>query len=553
MKSKWILGTLIFLSHWVFGQYQNLNFQDSPVSLGLNYTSTVDITQDSRGYIWFCTYVGLYRYNGNDVKHYTYKGNEGNGLSSNKVISILSTKNGELFVSTLLGSVMKYNYNLDRFQYLEESNAHTLRRNMWSLFEDKNGTIWCGTEKGISLLDYQSTELRNDEAFLKSNVNNKKVNFISNAETEYVWVCSESGLFVFHVSDNKEITEINHFLFEFKGYSHEQSNFISYIAKTGDPLDDKVKVFCKSGIIDFDFSKGFDQVTYSLINPTTQNFAFPRAMIPLIHQNDGYIIGTNDGIKIYNERGKLSEETFLQDVIIRDLYEDQFGTVWLGTESGLYVLDQNPAQFRNEALRNNFKHNKDLIEGICASKKTGDLWVGWQNGQISRIKKERGNYLFQEADHYDLLLSDNTLHRDRISYMEIDDNGQIWLATQGSGVLSFNENARKSNHQIAVEIELNNQNGLIDNYIMSIENEEDCIWIGTWKNGLIHYDKLTGKLTDIPIGKGDDNELRKAPIVRLTSIREKGGRYLSIGTGGEGVFIEHINDIPFSTKSRTTV
>jgi signal transduction histidine kinase/ligand-binding sensor domain-containing protein/CheY-like chemotaxis protein/AraC-like DNA-binding protein len=549
MKCLWIILGIIITPLWVFSQYQNLNFQNSPGVLGLNYTSVVDIAQDSRGYLWFCTYVGLYRYNGNSVKHYTFKGNLEVELSSNKVISILSTRNDELFAATLLGSVMKYNFEQDSFQFIKEENAHTLRQNMWSLYEDKNGSLWCGTERGIAILDYQSEVLRNDKAFLRSNVNNKKINYITSADTEYIWVGSDDGLFVYYVSDDGEISELNHIVFDFPGYTSEQSNFISHIARTGDSLEDKVKVFCKSGIIDLDFSKGFDRLHYELVNPTDENFAFPRALVPLMYHKNEYLIGTNDGTKIYYGNQYLSEETFLQDVIVRDIFEDHFGTVWLGTESGLYILDQNPAQFRNVSIRNNFLHNTDLIEGIASSPKTEDLWVYWQNGQITRIVKLYGNYQFQKAEHYDILLDNNTLFSDRISYVEIDKEGQIWLATQGAGVVSFNENQVANGKPIRTELELNDRNGLVDNYIMSIEVESDGVWMGTWKNGLIYYDKKRGKSSGVPYGKGDGVELRTAPIMRLAAFYSGGSKYLAIGTGGEGVFIERIDKNPFSIES----
>src|SRR5437868_3752674 len=71
-----------------------------------------------------------------------------NGLPQNSVYSIIQTRDGYLWFTTLDGLVR---YDGVRFTIFDQSNSPGLTGNrMRSLYEDKAGTLWIGTEGGLA-------------------------------------------------------------------------------------------------------------------------------------------------------------------------------------------------------------------------------------------------------------------------------------------------------------------------------------------------------------------------------------------------------------------
>ena len=75
---------------------------------GLPHNSICDIHQDSRGYLWLCTWYGLSRYDGNGFVNYTMQPGDYSNLSHNRILSVEEDASGYLWVTT-------YDYRLYRF------------------------------------------------------------------------------------------------------------------------------------------------------------------------------------------------------------------------------------------------------------------------------------------------------------------------------------------------------------------------------------------------------------------------------------------------------
>ena len=80
---------------------------------GLPHNSIADIHQDSRGYIWLCTWYGLSRFDGNTFVNYTILPGDYTNLSHNRILSIEEDAGGYLWLTT-------YDYRLFRFDPVSE-------------------------------------------------------------------------------------------------------------------------------------------------------------------------------------------------------------------------------------------------------------------------------------------------------------------------------------------------------------------------------------------------------------------------------------------------
>lgn len=118
-----------------------------------DYQNVHCIIQGKDGNIWLTTTgEGVYRYNGKEFTQFTEK----DGLSSNSVWSILEDKLGNIWFGTKDG-LSKYNgktiskvpFTVTNSSGFGTAMAQSSRNEVWSIFQDKSGIIWFGTDNGV--------------------------------------------------------------------------------------------------------------------------------------------------------------------------------------------------------------------------------------------------------------------------------------------------------------------------------------------------------------------------------------------------------------------
>jgi ligand-binding sensor domain-containing protein/serine phosphatase RsbU (regulator of sigma subunit) len=123
------------------------------------------IIEDSNGKIWLGTDEGLFEFNGTSF----FKVDENNGLSSNKIYLLIFDNNGYLWIGT--------NKGLDRFNagkfnssksveirhYGKEEGFKGVECNVNACCKDKDGRIWFGTIKGLTVYDHRQDVLNEVE------------------------------------------------------------------------------------------------------------------------------------------------------------------------------------------------------------------------------------------------------------------------------------------------------------------------------------------------------------------------------------------------------
>lgn len=523
-----------------FAQMDQDLFEKLPQDLGLNNTPVIAMAQDTRGYIWFGTWVGLYRYDGSEAKLYTVKSNN---ITSNKIASILVTKSGELYFGTLRGGMYTYDYGKDDFVEIVEPQMedNVLRKSIWALFEDKNGNIWVATEKGLAIYDSKKKELLNRDAFLKSEVNSKRVQYISDCDSDYIWVGTEDGLFCYFMGQDGSIKEMGHYTFNLENYNVEQSNFIFSVYK--DYSDDgKVFVLCKGGIISLDYSRGFEKVVTELIFPAdNEDFGVPRVMLKSSVFQDEYLIGTSRGLQVLSGNGRMGNHLYIENKIIRKIFEDNFGSLWVGTDSGLFKYNESGEFLRNQSFEEIADIGLDILEYMVKSPITKDVWLGWQSGIVSRLQYKNEGYDYGQLEHFKVMIPGNGILTNRISQIGIDNNGMVWLATQGSGLLGFLEKDIYNKDRIEVVKSITHKNGLLDDYLMSLTVTPSDVWLGSWNNGISRYNKSSGLIHQVNIFQSDKPKLKDIPVIEIINDANNSDMFY-VGMRGEGVFVLRYNE-----------
>jgi len=214
-------GNLWFASYGSgISKFNGTSFTNFSKEDGINSNSVLSILQDKKGNIWFGTDGGgVTCFDGKNYIQYTKK----QGFFSNTVYSIIEDENGILWFGTGGEGLVRYD-GKTFVKYAEESglnNNHVL-----SLFQDSNKNIWAGTRFGINILKAEKLKhIQNSTDGLLFKSYNYEDGFIGigcnlGAITEdkdgTVWIGTNDRLTAFHgerkkngpVTPNLQITNI---------------------------------------------------------------------------------------------------------------------------------------------------------------------------------------------------------------------------------------------------------------------------------------------------------------------------------------------------------
>lgn len=236
--------------------------------------------------------------------------------------------------------------------------------------------------------------------------------------------------------------------------------------------------------------------------------------------NDGNLWFGTTGAGVYKYDGKLfiryAETEGLTNTMVYSITQDLKGTIWVGTENGIFSLKEN--QFVSLEMPNSGVFNRKPQVYCVLGDKKGNVWFGTENQGLWRYS-EKGFTNFRCADStwsevtgtqspeykqngfvqslvedrngniWINLFSAGLNYYDGKSFHQVkgehskahvfqmieDRSGAIWMATRVDGVCRFNGNAIESFTQ---------KEGVLDNAASSmVEAKDGTIWFGSFGKG----------------------------------------------------------------------
>ena len=363
---------------------------------------------DNNNHIWFGTNEGLLYFkntNKDNVpileNHFKYDSRNKFSLSKNIVKSLFLDKTGIIWIGTNGGGVNKYDPERKQFRHVRKSlDPNSLSYDkIRSMYEDSNGTLWIGTEGGgLNMLkkEYDDGTYNNFRVFdniqrtfalTEAFHNDRKILFVG-AENEH-------GLYILDITNPNRIKEEN-------------------IIKAED----------------------VDTSVFSLLTDS---------------QNNIWIGTYGGGVQrwVPNKDSKQytkdvfinspSNPSSLPSNIVRNIYEDSHGNIWFGTGDGLgkLSLDQKGKKQPNFTVYKNDPKNPGSISHnyILAIREStaGDLWVGTFGGGLNKLVQSDGNGL----DSFISYTETDGLPNNVIKGILEDNMGYLWLSTN-QGLSKFN-------------------------------------------------------------------------------------------------------------------
>ncbi len=110
------------------------------------------------------------------------------GLSNGWARCILQDSKGFLWVGTNLGLNRFDGYQFKVFQSSSESDAAISNDAIWCLYEDREGNIWIGTDGGLNVFDPQTEKFTSYESLADSFGISKRIRSIGQDRNGNIWL-----------------------------------------------------------------------------------------------------------------------------------------------------------------------------------------------------------------------------------------------------------------------------------------------------------------------------------------------------------------------------
>lgn len=419
---QWILATR-WNGMWLYN-FRTGDIRRTPFIREKEIMATI---VDSKGRLWISPYgKGLVGYLPDGTKFAEL--HTGNSDLSNNIILDIEERDGQLWLATDGGGISVYDMTTGAFQniryvvgdansfpfssvyclYKDDSDnmwAGTVRggmigikevhmfsyrdvppgndnglsdRSVQSLYEDENGNIWIGTDGGgLSCLDPQQNKFRHFPYTF-----NMKVGSITGYSRDELLVYFYSkGLYLF----NRTTGQIRPFL------SEEQKALVTRSATSIN-----VSTFSPDKILLFtDRICLYDKTDNSLVElsmPSKVNYK--GAMMPFYADSiQTYALSQSFVVKVLRNSAKVvSVLTLPEDgEIINSASRDKNGNLWLGTNKGLLLYNENTKKLERIET-NKFREVTSLVYA-----KSG-LWIGAQNMLFRYVEKDQHFLIYGESD-----------------------------------------------------------------------------------------------------------------------------------------------------------
>ncbi|WP_298486620.1 hybrid sensor histidine kinase/response regulator transcription factor [uncultured Maribacter sp.] len=363
-------------------------FEHITVDDGLSQSDINNIYQDKLGFMWFATHDGLNKYDGYNFKVYKPVSGKKGQISSNLVFAITGDEKGNLWVGTTGGGLNFFDRSKETFRVFkhDENNPNSLSGNyILNVFLDSKNRLWVGTTEGLNMADLNKPldSIKFKKFHLSSGKNkksfNNSVSCIYEDDKGEIWIGSIRGLHKLSIDENGLLYFIRKNLF---------TNYWFTVQEITTDYKGRLFLATNKGI----YVEESDEEDNSIFKKV-QNGRYSSI---LAHKNHIYV----------------------------------------GNNSGLYVFD-NSKQLEKIKLVNNFKYNpsnqslglsKNIIKSLYKDK-TGIIWLGTNGGGINKFDPNRKYF-----KHYKKTLNPNSLSYDKIRSIYEDSNNTLWVGTEGGGL-----------------------------------------------------------------------------------------------------------------------
>ena len=542
---KILLILLLFLPLAVIADhlFKTLDAHD-----GLTSSQVNCILKDSRGYVWFGTPAGLYRFDGYTFKNFQSDSQDGSSLNDSYINSIQETLDGNLLVETSSGYCIYHpqteSFERDMKQSFARMGIETIpsvvfidrHKNLWGAIPNKG--VVCYNQQQQLLYEFGYT----DDAH---GVPQGVICSISECRDGAIIVYDDGRMVCCDVMHQQHTVWATQGLASLKrrknkslrAYADQMDNIWLYgqgtlamYNKGTDSWDTSIgDQLGLTGV-------GVDRNINGMAGDRNGNIWIGSDQLGLLKMN----VHTHV-VEAVQPRNINDSQWIKEKISIQSVYVDDTDLIWVGTEksgvaySGNYIyrfgsnLNGDITAIAQDANGTIWYGTSDKgvigYEGAMASKKVatmattpdGSLWVGSKRNGLTRIKNGTSTIYSLAKD------STSTLIDDHINALCTDKIGNLWIATNG-GLQVYNPRMNTFSSYTRENGKLNTNN--ITSLYYNHHGKSNDLYIGT-SEGLVILNLST---TDKTVLTGNTTNTKSFTNNFITQVLQDSRGLIWIGT-----------------------
>lgn len=542
---KILLILLLFLPLAVIADhlFKTLDAHD-----GLTSSQVNCILKDSRGYVWFGTPAGLYRFDGYTFKNFQSDSQDGSSLNDSYINSIQETLDGNLLVETSSGYCIYHpqteSFERDMKQSFARMGIETIpsvvfidrHKNLWGAIPNKG--VVCYNQQQQLLYEFGYTD---DAHGVPQGV------ICSISE------CRDGAIIVY--DDGRmvccDVMHQQHTVWATQGLASLKRRKSKSLRAYADQMDNiwlygqGTLAMYNKGTDSWDTSigdqlgltgVGVDRNINGMAGDRNGNIWIGSDQLGLLKMN----VHTHV-VEAVQPRNINDSQWIKEKISIQSVYVDDTDLIWVGTEksgvaySGNYIyrfgsnLNGDITAIAQDANGTIWYGTSDKgvigYEGVMASKKVatmattpdGSLWVGSKRNGLTRIKNGTSTIYSLAKD------STSTLIDDHINALCTDKIGNLWIATNG-GLQVYNPRMNTFSSYTRENGKLNTNN--ITSLYYNHHGKSNDLYIGT-SEGLVILNLST---TDKTVLTGNTTNTKSFTNNFITQVLQDSRGLIWIGT-----------------------
>ncbi len=352
---------------------------------GLTSSQVNCILKDSRGFVWFGTPAGLYRFDGYTFRNFQSDSQDGSSLNDSYINSIQETLDGNLLIETSSGYCVYHpqteSFERDMKQYFARMGIETIPS---VVYIDRHKNLWGAIpNKGVVAYNQQQQ-----------------------------------------------------LLFEF-GYTNDAMGVPQgVVCSIGECKDGAVVVYDDGRMVCCDVMHQ-QHTVWATTGMPTQNRKRNKSLRAFADQMDNIWLYGQGTLFMYNKSAetwdtsigeRLGMTGYGVDRNINGMAGDRSGNIWIGSDQlGLLKMNLNTHEMESVQPRNinDNQWMKDIISIQSVYVDDTDLlWVGTEKSGVAYS----GQYIYRFGSN----------HNGDITAMAQDAGGNIWYGTSDKGVIGYN-------------------------------------------------------------------------------------------------------------------